>query len=239
MINTDSWIIPSQARTACPVGSLVYPCRLAGVVSTAATEAPAHAQSEADAPPPRSPSRLLRSKPAARCMSRFDCRRLPAACRDLRLTFFDQGAIVFPHPARDRRSRPAGRDPAHGAAGKGPPDRRVGGRRPAACPESALRDSAGEVRRGDPDGGPAPRPPRPERPRAHPPRAGGAEADLRIRQPVAALAGGLPDPRAGRNERPLRHRRVFNGELQSTTPVPISGPRPGIPCMRPPPGWCA
>ena len=71
-----------------------------GVVSTAATEAPAHAQSEADRAAPEVTLSAVEVETGGTLYVQIDCRRLPAACRDLRLTFFDQGAIVFPHPAK-------------------------------------------------------------------------------------------------------------------------------------------
>ena len=101
MINTDSWIISPQARNRMSrfAAWFILACWL-GVVSTAATEAPAHAQSEADRAAPEVTLSAVEVETGGTLYVQIDCRRLPAACRDLRLTFFDQGVVVFPHPAK-------------------------------------------------------------------------------------------------------------------------------------------
>jgi murein DD-endopeptidase MepM/ murein hydrolase activator NlpD len=71
-----------------------------GVVAAAAAEAPAHAPSAADRAVPEVTLSTVEVETGGTLYVQIDCRRLPAAARDLRLTFFDQGVMVFPHPAK-------------------------------------------------------------------------------------------------------------------------------------------
>jgi hypothetical protein len=70
------------------------------LASTTAMENPAHAQPATDR---TAPEVILSSREVETGGTLFvliDCRRLPAASRELRLTFHDQGIVVFPHPVK-------------------------------------------------------------------------------------------------------------------------------------------
>ena len=71
-----------------------------GAVSTAATEESAHAQSATDRAAPEVTLSTVDVETGGTLFVQIDCRRMPAACRDLRLSYHDQGIMVFPHPVK-------------------------------------------------------------------------------------------------------------------------------------------
>jgi len=77
----------------------LFACWL-GAVSTAATETLAHAQSATDRTDPEVTLSAVEIETGGTLVVQVDCRRMPAASRDLRLSFYDQGIMVFPHPVK-------------------------------------------------------------------------------------------------------------------------------------------
>ena len=71
-----------------------------GAVSTAATEESAHAQSATDRAAPEVTLSTVDVETGGTLFVQIDCRRMPAASRDLRLSYHDQGIMVFPHPVK-------------------------------------------------------------------------------------------------------------------------------------------
>jgi len=100
-MDTDTRMVSLRALSRVPrhVTWFLLACWL-GAVAAVAAEAPAHAQSAADRAAPEVTLSAVEVETGGTLYVQIDCRRLPAACRDLRLTFFDQGVVVFPHPAK-------------------------------------------------------------------------------------------------------------------------------------------
>ena len=100
-MNTDTWMVSSRARSL--VARLAvwffFGCWL-GAVSTAATEESAHAQSATDRAAPEVTLSTVDVETGGTLFVQIDCRRMPAASRDLRLSYHDQGIMVFPHPVK-------------------------------------------------------------------------------------------------------------------------------------------
>ena len=100
-MNTDIWMVSSRARSL--VARLAvwffFGCWL-GAVSTAATEESAHAQSATDRAAPEVTLSTVDVETGGTLFVQIDCRRMPAASRDLRLSYHDQGIMVFPHPVK-------------------------------------------------------------------------------------------------------------------------------------------
>jgi len=100
-MDTDTWMVSSRARSR--VSRLAvwffFACWL-GAVSTAATEESAHAQSAADRAAPEVTLSAVDVETGGTLFVQIDCRRMPAASRDLRLSYHDQGIMVFPHPVK-------------------------------------------------------------------------------------------------------------------------------------------
>ena len=100
-MDTDTWMVSSRARSR--VSRLAvwffFACWL-GAVSTAATEESAHAQSAADRAAPEVTLSTVDVETGGTLFVQIDCRRMPAASRDLRLSYHDQGIMVFPHPVK-------------------------------------------------------------------------------------------------------------------------------------------
>jgi len=100
-MDTDTWMVSSRA------GSRIYrfatcfffACWL-GVVSTLVTEEYAHAQSATDRVMPEVTLSAVEAETGGTLFVQIDCRRMPAAYRDLRLIFSDQKVMVFPHPVK-------------------------------------------------------------------------------------------------------------------------------------------
>jgi Peptidase family M23 len=66
----------------------------------AAGTAPSHAPSAADHVAPKVTLSAAEVEIGGTLLVRIDCRRVPAACRDLRVAFYDQGIMIFPSPGR-------------------------------------------------------------------------------------------------------------------------------------------
>ena len=71
-----------------------------GAVSTAATGDSAHAQSATDRAAPEVTLSTVDVETGGTLFVQIDCRRMPTAPRDLRLSYHDQGIMVFPHPVK-------------------------------------------------------------------------------------------------------------------------------------------
>jgi hypothetical protein len=100
-MDTDTRMVSMSARggRARWGARFLLACWLA-LVSTTATESPAHAQSANDRAAPEVTLSAREIETGGTLFVLIDCRRLPAASRELRLTFHDQGIVVFPHPVK-------------------------------------------------------------------------------------------------------------------------------------------